>query len=503
MKADNRIRLRHLNEDAAASMTALKADYGKVRASREIVEKALGDGNAYYSINTGFGILANKRIGGDELKKLQRNLLISHAVGVGSLIPKEISRLMLILKIHSLGLGYSGVSEKVFQRLLVMLEKGRIPAVPRKGSVGASGDLAPLAHMSLPIIGQGFFWDAAGKETIPAMQALQEDGLEPIELEPKDGLALLNGTQMMAAYGSYVLSRCENLLKIADIISTISLEALRGSVKPFDARIHEARPHKGQMDVAWNVRSLLSDSEILESHRHCGRVQDPYSLRCIPQVHGAARDSIDHCISVVETEINSATDNPLTFEGGDIISGGNFHGEPLALVLDFAAMALSELASISERRTYLLLEGHDGLPQLLMTETGVNSGFMIPQYTAAALVAENKVLSHPACVDSIPTSVGQEDHVSMGSISAHKLLEVFENVEHVLAIELLTSAQALDFRDPLKPGKGVVASHKLIREKIPHLYEDSYFKELITLARELISSGDLVRAVEKNCGQLR
>lgn len=503
MKPENWIRLKHLYNDAAVSMSMLKADRGRVQNSRKIVEKALDDGNTYYSINTGFGVLANKRIGNSELKKLQRNLLISHAVGVGELIPKDISRLMLILKIHSLGLGYSGVSEKVFERLLVMLENDRIPAVPHKGSVGASGDLVPLAHMSLPIIGQGLFWDSDGKETLPVMQALKEDGLEPIELEPKDGLALLNGTQMMTAYGAYILACCENLLKVADIISIISLEALRGSITPFDARIHEVRPHKGQIDVAWNVRSLLAESQIVESHRHCGRVQDPYSLRCIPQVHGATRDSLDHCISVVETEINSATDNPLTFANGDIVSGGNFHGQPLALILDFAAIALAELASISERRTYLLLKGHDGLPPLLMTETGVNSGFMMPQYTAAALVAENKVLSHPASVDSIPTSVGQEDHVSMGSISAHKLLNVFYNVEHVLTIELLTSAQALDFREPLKPGKGVVASHKLIRQHIPHLYEDSYFQELITIALQHIHSGKLVEAVEKECGVLR
>jgi histidine ammonia-lyase len=503
MKPVTQVRIRNLNDDIAASIARLKVDRSRIRASRAIVDKALKDGKTYYSINTGFGILANKRISDNELKKLQYNLLISHAVGVGELIPKDISRLMLALKIHSLGLGYSGVSEKVFERLLFLLENDRIPAVPKKGSVGASGDLAPLAHMSLPVIGQGFFWDKDGKKTIPARKALKEDGLKPIELEPKDGLALINGTQMMAAYGSYVLSKCVNLLKAADIISIISLEAFRGSIKPFDPRIHQARPHKGQIDVAGNVTKLLANSEILESHRYCNRVQDPYSLRCIPQVHGASRDSIDHCISVVDTENNSATDNPLTFENGDIISGGNFHGQPLALVLDFAAIAMAEMANISERRTYLLLKGGDGLPQLLMSETGINSGFMIPQYTAAALVAENKVLAHPASVDSIPTCVGQEDHVSMGSISAHKLLEVFRNVELVLAIELITSAQALDFRDPLKPGDGVVASHKLIREHIPHLYEDSYFANLIASALDLIQSGKLVAAVEAKCGELK
>jgi histidine ammonia-lyase len=296
----------------------------------------------------------------------------------------------------------------------------------------------------------------------------------------------------MTAYGAFVLEKSLRLLRSADLLGAMSLEALQGSIKPFDERIHQIRPHKGQQLVAQNVRKLLKDSEILESHRNCGKVQDPYSLRCIPQVHGASRDAIAHCVSTVQTEVNSVTDNPLVFPDGDIISGGNFHGQPLALVLDYAAIALAELASISERRTYLLLKGHDGLPTLLMEETGINSGFMIPQYTAAALVSENKVLCHPASVDSIPTSLGQEDHVSMGSIGALKLLNVFKNVEQVLAIELFTASQALDFRKPLKPGNGVEKAHHYIRERIPHAQEDHFFKDEINSAVELMLDMNLL-----------
>jgi histidine ammonia-lyase len=291
-------------------------------------------------------------------------------------------------------------------------------------------------------------------------------------------------------------------LKAADLIAAMSLEALQGSIKPFDERIHKIRPHNGQQEVARNVRDLLVESEILESHRDCGKVQDPYCLRCVPQVHGASRDGLRYCQKTIETELNSVTDNPLVFENGDIISGGNFHGQPLALALDHAKIALAELASISERRTYLLLEGHDGLPELLMEETGINSGFMIPQYTSASLVSENKVLCHPSSVDSIPTSLGQEDHVSMGSISALKLLEVYQNVEQVLAIELFTAAQALDFRKPLKPGKGVEIAHKFVRDAIPHAEEDHYFKDDISKAVELLQSRSMVEEVEKELTQL-
>lgn len=491
-----KIKISSLYRDIEESISKLKKDASPVLKSREVVEEALTKNEAFYGINTGFGALASKRIGSDQLKQLQRNLILSHAVGTGDLISKEISRLMLQLKIHALGLGYSGISKETFDRLIYFVDHDLIPAIPEKGSVGASGDLAPLAHMSLPLLGFGSFWDEDGKETISADLILKKHNLEPIDLQPKDGLSLINGTQLMGGYGAFILEKALNLLKVADLLGAMSLEALQGSIKPFDKRIHEIRAHKGQQVVARNVRELLRDSEILESHRNCGKVQDPYSLRCIPQVHGASRDAIAHCVQTVETELNSVTDNPLVFPNGDIISGGNFHGQPLALVLDYAAIALAELASISERRTYLMLEGHDGLPQLLMEETGINSGFMIPQYTAAALVSENKVLCHPASVDSIPTSLGQEDHVSMGSIGALKLLNVYKNVEQVLAIEMFTAAQALDFRKPLKPGRGVEEAHGYIREHIAHADEDHFFKDEINQAVQLLNDKKLLDHLE-------
>jgi histidine ammonia-lyase len=347
----------------------------------------------------------------------------------------------------------------------------------------------------MPLIGLGHFWGPGGAH-LPAAEVLKEHGLEPISLGAKDGLSLINGTQFMAAYGAWILHRATKLVRTADILAAMSLEALQGSAHPFDERVHAIRPHKGQMDVARNMRRLLEESEILESHRDCGKVQDPYCLRCVPQVHGASRDALSYGVGVLETEMNAVTDNPLVFEDGEVISGGNFHGQPLALALDFAAIALAELASISERRIYLLLEGHDGLPRLLMQETGLNSGFMIPQYTAAALVSENKVLCHPASVDSIPTSLGQEDHVSMGSISAVKLLQVMENLEHVFAIEALTAAQALDYRAPLKPGRGVELAHTLIRERIPHREGDYLFQDDLTPSVDIIRSSALQQAVE-------
>ncbi|MDX2416663.1 MAG: histidine ammonia-lyase, partial [Xanthomonadales bacterium] len=436
------LRLDHLYADLHKSMAELRQQFEPVKQSRKIVERALLDGHAHYGINTGFGVLANKRISSDDLAILQKNILLSHACGMGEPVPPEITRLMLQLKIHSLSLGYSGVSEETFKQLLIMEEQDILPWIPSRGSVGASGDLAPLAHMCLPLIGRGEVWDENLSVSIPAAALLEAKGVKPISLQAKDGLALINGTQMMAAYGAYVLERTLGLQREADLLAAMSLEALQGSAVPFDERIHAIRPHHGQQIVASNIRKLLEGSEILTSHRDCGKVQDPYSLRCVPQVHGASRDALSFSRHSIETELNSVTDNPLVFEQGDILSGGNFHGQPLALAMDFAAIALAELGSISERRTYLLLEGHDGLPKLLMQDTGVNSGFMIPQYTAAALVSENKILCHPASVDSIPTSLGQEDHVSMGSISAFKLLSVLRNVERVLAVELLTSAQA-------------------------------------------------------------
>ena len=497
-----KIRIASLNQDLAASMSALRQDRSRVVRSRAVVERALKAGKPHYGINTGFGALASKRISEAELGRLQQNILLSHACGVGDPVPPDITRLMLQLKIHSLGIGQSGISEPTFALLLEFEAQDLLPWVPSRGSVGASGDLAPLAHLCLPLIGRGEAWNAERTNARPAATALDDAGLAPVELQAKDGLALINGTQLMSAYGAYVLHRALTLLKEVDILAAMSLEALQGSAVPFDERIHLLRPYAGQRDVAANVRLLLKDSEILDSHRDCGKVQDPYSLRCVPQVHGASRDALGYVCGVLETELNSVTDNPLVFLDGDILSGGNFHGQPLALALDFAAIALAELASISERRTYLLLGGHDGLPELLMHDTGVNSGFMVPQYTAAALVSENKVLCHPASVDSIPTSLGQEDHVSMGSISALKLLGVLRNVERVLAVEMLTAAQALDFRAPLKPGRGVQLAHEAVREQVGHAEEDYEVRNDLDLCAALLREGRLTHAVESEIGQL-
>lgn len=496
------IRLTSLYADLKASMERLAIEHSAVDRSRERVERAMEDGRAHYGINTGFGVLAKERIGDEKLAELQQNLLLSHACGVGAPVPPEITRLMLQLKIHALGLGQSGISGSTFDQLLRFDRHGLTPWVPSKGSVGASGDLAPLAHLCLPLIGRGKIWDETETNARPAQESMAAHGIEPISLKAKDGLALINGTQLMAAYGAFVLERALILQKEADILAAMSLEALQGSAAPFDERVHLIRPHPGQRDVADNIRLLLNQSEIMDSHRDCGKVQDPYCLRCVPQVHGASRDALAFSANTVEIELNSVTDNPLVFNNGDIISGGNFHGQPLALALDFAAIALAELASISERRTYLLLEGHDGLPRLLMKDTGLNSGYMIPQYTAAALVSENKVLCHPASVDSIPTSLGQEDHVSMGSISALKLLTVLQNVEHVLAVEFLTAAQALDFRMPLKPGKGILVAHELLRSTIGHADRDYEVHNDLETCASILGSGELASTVEAHIGAL-
>lgn len=496
------LRLNHLYADLKNSMLQLRQQSDPVRNSRKIVDDALLDGNAHYGINTGFGVLANKRISSDDLAILQKNILLSHACGMGDPVPPDITRLMLQLKIHSLSLGYSGVSEQTFKQLLDLEEQGILPWIPSRGSVGASGDLAPLAHMCLPLIGRGEVWNDSLSDKIPAAGVLESKGIQPVGLQAKDGLALINGTQMMAAYGAFVLERTLGLQREADLLAAMSLEALQGSAVPFDERIHAIRPHQGQQDVASNIRTLLQGSEILASHRDCGKVQDPYSLRCVPQVHGASRDALFYARKCIEIEINSVTDNPLVFDEGDILSGGNFHGQPLALAMDFAAIALAELGSISERRTYLLLEGHDGLPKLLMQDTGVNSGFMIPQYTAAALVSENKILCHPASVDSIPTSLGQEDHVSMGSISAFKLLSVLRNVECILAVELLTSAQALDFRSEFSPGHGVALAHHSLRREVRHADQDYEVRNDLDQCASILRSGELLRVVESELGPL-
>ncbi|MBA4136450.1 MAG: histidine ammonia-lyase [Opitutus sp.] len=476
----------------------------RMKASRKIVDRLHDDPAPHYGINTGFGILAHKRVPTADIEKLQENLILSHAVGVGDEVPADIVRLMLLLKVNGLAVGLSGVTQDVVDYLIRFYNEDALPVVFTKGSLGASGDLAPLAHLVLPLLGLGEM-NFRGKRQ-PAKSVLKKLGLAPLTLRSKEGLGLINGTQFMSAYAVHCLLRIENVAKTADIAAATTLEAARGSAAPFDARIHAARPHPGQRDVAQNIRTLLAGSSILPSHANCGKVQDPYSLRCVPQVHGAVRLAIAHAREVVETEINSATDNPLVFENGDVISGGNFHGEPLAFVLDYLAIATAELASISERRIYMLLHGDTvgdlKVPKLLMKETGLNSGFMIPQYTAAALVSENKIFAHPASVDSIPSSLGQEDHVSMGSISATKLLEVVKNTETVLAIEFMCSAQALEFLRPLKSGKGVEAAFTEVRRFIPFAQADRLFHDDVQTALALVRSETIAAAAESAAGKL-
>ncbi len=492
-----------LNQDQALTLTP--AARARIRRSRRLVDSLHDDPTAHYGINTGFGVLAHKRVPPADIEKLQENLILSHAVGVGDEVPAEIVRLMLLLKVNGLAVGLSGVSEQVVDYLIRFYNADALPVVYTKGSLGASGDLAPLAHLVLPLLGLGEM-DFQGQR-LPAAAVLKKLRLEPLTLQSKEGLGLINGTQFMVAYGVHCLLRIDNLTRTADIGAAMTLEAARGSAAPYDARIHAARPHSGQITVARNIRQLLKGSKILPSHADCAKVQDPYSLRCVPQVHGAVRLAVDHARAVIETEINSATDNPLVFAGGDVVSGGNFHGEPLAFVLDYLAIAIAEIASISERRIYMLLHGDTigdlKVPRLLMKDTGLNSGFMIPQYTAAALVSENKVFAHPASVDSIPSSLGQEDHVSMGSISATKLLEVVRNTETVLAIEFMCSAQGLEFLRPLKSGPGVEAAFAEIRRHIPFAQADRLFHHDVQTALALVRSEQIATVVQASIGPLR
>jgi len=487
------LRLETLDADLDAHLDVLRHEASAVTRSRALVEAALVDGEAHYGVNTGFGALKSVRIDASDVAALQENLLRSHAVGVGALLPETLSRTMLRLKIYALGLGFSGVSVPVFERLLEMERLGLTPVVPSRGSLGASGDLAPLAHLALPLLGEGQLWDDG--RPAPAADVLARHGLGPVPLGAKDGLALINGTQFMAAHAASVCQKAQNLVAVADLVAAMSLDALRGSLAPFDERVHAVRPHPGHGTVAANVRRLMDGSEILPSHAGCNRVQDPYSLRCVPQVHGASRDALAYVSQTVETEVNSVTDNPLVFEGDGgapvLISAGNFHGQPLALAMDMAAIALAELANIAERRTYLLVDGFDELPPFLVPGSGLLSGFMIVQYAAAALVSENKTLCHPASVDSIPSSKGQEDHVSMGAWGAIKALQVAENVERVLAMELLCAAQALDYRRPLRSGRAVEAAHALVRSRVPFRTADATFEADLAAATDLVASGAL------------
>jgi histidine ammonia-lyase len=465
----------------------------RVQRGRAWVDKLLAGEAAVYGVNTGFGHLRRVRVQRGDLERLQENLILSHAVGVGPPAPAEIVRWMLLFKLHMLLTGHSGVRTGTVELLARLINEDLLPVVPTRGSLGTSGDLAPLAHLVLPLIGRGWFMGDGGSPRVAA-EVLEARGIRPIVLAAKEGLALINGTQFMSAHAADIMVRAHRLAELADLIACMTLEGLRGSVRPFDARLHALRPHPGMLKVAANVRRHMAHSEILESHRDCDRVQDPYSLRCIGQVHGAFRDALDHFTATILCEINSVTDNPILFEG-EAISGGNFHGAPLAYVLDYLAIVLTDLANISERRIYLLLAGDEGLPNLLMQDTGLNSGFMLPQYTAAALLNECKVLSTPASVDSIPSSLGQEDHVSMGATSAVKCRQVLEHVETVLAIEMMCAAQALDFRAPLRPGDGPRAIHAVVRRHITHADADRLFGEDIAKAIELVRSSELREAV--------
>ncbi|MCY7361298.1 MAG: histidine ammonia-lyase [Ignavibacteria bacterium] len=474
----------------------------KIISSRKLVEKWINNDEIIYGITTGFGEFKDVKISQQDLETLQRNLILSHSAGVGKYIPDFIVRLMLLFRINSIAKGYSGVRLELVNHLIKIFNSGIIPLIPSQGSVGSSGDLSPLSHLALTAIGEGNC--KLDGEIIESRKALKLKKISPIKLSAKEGLAMINGTQMMSAYICKSLYDAEYLSKLSDVSGSMSLEALRGTSKAFSEKIHKVRPHKGQITTAKNLRKLLNNSEIMLSHKNCGKVQDAYSLRCMPQVHGAVKDTIEYCKKVLEVEINSATDNPLIFtDTNEHIEGGNFHGEPLAFIADFLAIAISELGSISERRVARLLDGSlSGLPRFLADNGGLNSGLMIAQYTSAALVSENKVLCHPASVDSIPTSANQEDHNSMGSISARKSFDVINNVKKIIAIEFLCAAQGIDYLRPLKSGDGCEAAYKYIRKFIKHSKEDSNTSDLILKMIEIIYSDDFLKTVEKKTGRL-
>ncbi|KIX20392.1 histidine ammonia-lyase [Flavobacterium sp. 316] len=449
-----------LSEEARANI---------VKCRSYLDDKLKLNDNPIYGINTGFGSLCNVKISNENLSKLQENLVKSHACGTGEEVPQEIVKIMLLLKIQSLSYGHSGVQLETVERLIGFYNNDILPVIYTQGSLGASGDLAPLAHLSLPLIGEGEVYKDGFRQ--PASKILENMNWKPIVLQSKEGLALLNGTQFMAAYGVHILIKASKLSYLADIIGAVSLEGFDGRIEPFNELIHMVRPHKGQIVTAERMRDLLEDSEIIAQVKK--HVQDPYSFRCIPQVHGASKDTIDYVKKVFRTEINSVTDNPNIFVGEDqIISGGNFHGQPLALALDFLGIALAELGSISERRTYQLISGLRELPAFLVSDPGLNSGFMIPQYTAASIVSQNKQLATPASIDSIVSSNGQEDHVSMGANAATKTLRIIENLERILAIELLNASQAIEFRRPLKSSEFIEMFIKAYRDEVSFVSED-------------------------------
>ncbi|MGG8494947.1 histidine ammonia-lyase [Tenacibaculum sp. TC6] len=455
-----------------------------IHTCRAKVEAMAASDKAVYGINTGFGPLCDTQISPEETSLLQKNLLITHAVGVGNPIDKFLSKLMLITKVQALSQGFSGVRLEVVERIIYFIENDLLPIVPEQGSVGASGDLAPLSHLFLPLFGEGEFW--VGDTIQPAAAVLKSHNLEPIELSAKEGLGLINGTQFILAHAINGLKRMEYLLDLADLAGAMSLEGFQGSASPFKEALHVIRPFPGNLKVAERMRMLLDGSQNLEAHYDCERVQDPYSIRCMPQVHGASRNAYTHLKELAEIEMNSVTDNPIVLSETEAISGGNFHGQPLAMALDYASIAASELGNISDRRCYLLLEGKYGLPRLLTTAGGLNSGFMIPQYTTAALVTENKSLCFPPSADSVPTSLGQEDHVSMGSISGRKFNQILGNLEKIFAIEFMYAAQAMEFRRPNTFSDILEHNFALIRSKVAKLEEDRILKDDIYAIIQLV-----------------
>jgi len=468
----------------------------RIAAARKVVDDTLAAGIVAYGISTGFGALKNKTISPQDQQQLQKNFLSSHAVGVGSAFSEDVSRAILLISANGFCLGHSGVRLQTVQTMLELLNRGVHPIIPEKGSVGASGDLAPLTHMAQVLTGNG---DASyqGKR-MSASEALQAAGITPLTLEAKEGLGLSNGTAAMTAVGALAVHDAQTLAETADVSAAMSLEALMGTDAAMDERIHSAKAHPGQQAAAAHLRQLTKNSEIIASHKDCDRIQDAYSLRCIPQVHGASRDAIAYAKQVVETEMNSATDNPLIFPDGMILSGGNFHGQPVALAMDFLGIAVAELGNISDRRTFRLVDPklNEGLPAFLIQDSGLNTGYMIVQYTAAALVSENKVLAHPASVDSIPTCANQEDHVSMGTIASRKAAQIIDNVQHVIAIEALCAAQALDFRLPLKSGLGTQKAHACVRQKVAYVESDRPIQPDILTVLELVKSGQLLQSTQ-------
>ncbi len=473
-----------------------------VRRAREIVERHVERGDVVYGLTTGFGKLKNVAIPTGDLEELQENLVLSHCCGIGEPMPREEVRIAQVLRLNGLVRGHSGVSANLVEALVRIFQKGFVPVVPRQGSVGASGDLAPLAHMAAAYLGHGEAH--IGNERLPAREALKRIGEEPVRLSAKEGLALINGTEVIKAIGTCAVLRAENALKSADAIAALSIEALLGSLKPFAERIANLKGHAGHHRVARNVRTCLADSEVLASHVDCDRVQDPYSLRCVPQIHGAVHTALEHVRSVVAIELTSVTDNPLVFpDTGEVVSAGQFHGQPLSVALDYLALSMATLGNVSERRIEQLVNPDlSHLPAFLTPKPGLNSGMMIVQVAAAALASENKPLAHPASVDTIPTSANQEDHVSMGVTAARKALSIVTNVEAILALEWMCAAQAREFHGELRAGKGADAAHKCLRTKVPKLERDRFMHGDIQASIQLLREGKLVAAVEAAVGPL-